>query len=60
MFLDYCDLPRQQRRAAQKLAQQLLRDVPPAKEESYSSHSIRGALLTAIWKQKPCRCICLS
>ena len=51
MFLEYQTLSRQERRAARKLAKELLRTVPAA-QEPFEFGSMRGKLTTAFLKPK--------
>jgi hypothetical protein len=50
VIVQYQTLPRQQRRAARKLAKQLLRTTLPVATEGRFGHTIRGALNTAFMK----------
>jgi hypothetical protein len=50
VLVQYQTLPRQQRRAAQKLAKQLLRTTLPVPTEGRFGQNIRGALSTAYMK----------
>jgi hypothetical protein len=52
MFVHYDSLPRNERRAAQKLAKKLLRTTPAIQSENIQANTLRGQLLTASMKPK--------